>query len=171
MKNNSLIGILLLVVISLWGCQKDDICSGATPTTPLLVIKFLDIENPIDAKTVNRLQVYDQLSVNPLFDSPVTDSIIKIPLQTGQNNTKFIFKKDIPANPEGIDNANADSLQFTYAPVEEYVNRACGFKIVFYELEAFLTPENQDDNWIKNFEVIQPNNILNEQETHLYIYH
>ena len=49
--------LLLLTTLSLWGCTRDDICPEDTQTTPLLVIKFMDISNPSQVKAVDNLRI------------------------------------------------------------------------------------------------------------------
>ena len=49
--------LLLVFCFSFSSCEKDDICDANTPTTPRMVIKFFDINNPTVEKSVTNLKV------------------------------------------------------------------------------------------------------------------
>lgn len=171
-KNTYLILIVGFLILS--GCQKDDICPESTITTPHLVIKFLDIENPLNTKAVTNLQVREENLMQDYFETPVSDTLIKIPLRTTENFTNYIFTLNAPLDSDaeiGADDPlpNEDQLHFTYGTLVEYVGRACGYKTEFVGFDANRVNENA--NWIQSIEVIQPNDITNEFDTHLYIYH
>ncbi|MDQ7917418.1 DUF6452 family protein [Mesonia sp. MT50] len=173
-KNTALLLVISLLFLS--GCQKDDICPESTNTTPHLVIKFLDSENPLNIKEVTNLQVKEENSMKDYFETPVSDSLIKIPLRTTENFTNYIFTLNTPLDPDAEIGANdplpnEDQLHFNYGTLVEYVGRACGYKTEFVAFEANRVNEEDDTNWIKSIEVLQPNDITNEFDTHLYIYH
>jgi len=46
MKKYIITSLALLLAVSFWNCEKDDICAETTPTTPKLVIEFYDNANP-----------------------------------------------------------------------------------------------------------------------------
>ncbi|MDT0293750.1 DUF6452 family protein [Mesonia ostreae] len=168
--------LLFMSFLLLSGCQKDDICAETTPTTPHLVIKFLDNENPLNTKAVTNLQVKEENTMEDYFETPVSDTLIKIPLRTTENFTNYTFTINTPLDPDAEIEANdplpnEDQLQFNYAKVAEYVGRACGYKTQFLAFEASRVNEVGNTNWVKNIEVLQPNDITNEFDTHLYIYH
>ncbi len=47
----------VLLIIAFAGCNRDDICSEDTPTTPLLLIEFRDITNRLEIKAITSLRV------------------------------------------------------------------------------------------------------------------
>ena len=50
--------ILIVSIIFLTGCEKDDICPESTQTTPQLIITFYDATAVEQSKTVESLAVY-----------------------------------------------------------------------------------------------------------------
>ena len=76
--------ILIVSIIFLTGCEKDDICPESTQTTPRLVITFYDIDNTQERKNVESLAVYavrdNELVLIEDISGITTDSIA-IPLR------------------------------------------------------------------------------------------
>lgn len=159
--------IVLLVFISLIinSCTKDDICSEGTPTTPLLIITFKNINNPNFSKPVNSLTVstiVDNDSIH-LYRFETTDSIA-IPLNTGADFTDYLFvENDLDETP-----GNTDKINFNYQRENIYINRACAFKAIYKQLSA--DRETDTDNWIQEITVIKFK-VENENETHVTISH
>ena len=170
--------VLLLVALSFSSCEKDDICSAETDTTPQLVIEFFD-STLSTSKAVTKLSVKETgetypIAFNNLLPIENTDRFItsaakiKIPLKIDSESVKYEFK----LNTGGDLLENTDYLEFNYALKTVYVSRACGFKTLFS-----LNPNSPtktditlpDNFWIIKITVIQPN-ILNENETHIKIY-
>ena len=52
--------VVLFIAIALINCERDDICSYTTSTTPRLIIEFYDTDEPDDLKNVPRLTVYGE---------------------------------------------------------------------------------------------------------------
>ena len=51
---------ILLVFLIGWltlSCEKDDVCDASTPTTPRLIIKFYDNQNPASVRLVKDLKI------------------------------------------------------------------------------------------------------------------
>lgn len=165
------VGILFLALINI-SCQRDDICPDSTPITPLLRISFFDFENPEIAKPPTNLRVkaadFDSILLNR-----INLSEISIPLKTDVDFTdyEFILNAPVITGEVSEDNSNIDKIRFTYARNEIYVNRACSFKVNYIDLKAFPQPFAEDsDRWIKNI-VVEEENIENETNTHIFIYH
>ncbi|WP_026705392.1 DUF6452 family protein [Flavobacterium soli] len=173
--------VLFIVGIVLAGCEKDDICDPSTPTTPRLVIKFYDFNNPSVVKRMNNLKIvgegmnYNNGVLNNNGSQFWNDTVAYIPLKINEDVSKFRFIRF--AQDTLLANATIDTLAFNYSRRDEYVSRACGFKTNF---DLFGIPNaspfvlNNDDaatsgNWIENIEVIEPN-LDNENETHINIY-
>lgn len=164
----------LVCLLCISSCQRDDICPEATQTTPKLVIEFFNFEDTDQPKNVRRLNIVAEEDTIAYFDETTSNrNTISIPLRTDQNFTNYTFYRNYDLSEEEEDDftTNGDVIQFSYARNEEYVSRACGYKIEFTNFDADLVSEENNGNWIKNVEVQQPNDILDEQTTHLYIYH
>lgn len=161
---------LFLCLISVHSCQRDDICPDSTQTTPKLVIEFRDFENPDKLKNVRNLNVRIENDTTYFFEGPQNNSEIAIPLDTSKDLTNYEFVQNSKSDLEGVV-ANVDKIRFSYATKEVFVNRACGYRTEFLEFNASLVGEKDNGNWINNVEVQQPNDIIDESTTHLYIYH
>jgi len=159
--------IVLFVFISIVvnSCTKDDICSEGTPTTPLLIITFKNINNPLFSKSVNKLTVSTIIDSDTihLVKSTTTDSIA-IPLRTGLDITDYLFVENDQDETPG----NTDGITFSYLRENVYINRACAFKTIYTFLS--VDRETDTDNWIQEI-IVNKFIIENEEETHVTIYH
>ncbi|WP_040282051.1 DUF6452 family protein [Psychroserpens damuponensis] len=183
--------IILFIAIIFYSCERDDICSEATPTTPHLIIRFYDINNPDNLKQVRQLEIVGlddtdtPLSEN-ILSRTETDSIV-LPLNFQAENeittTRFQLEKDadfsIDVNEDGEDDltttSNPDVITITYTPEFVYVSRACGYKSIFHldetqGIQRDGTAQGDDDTWITNFEIINET-IENENAAQIIIYH
>ncbi len=158
-----------ILSLSLWQCEKDDICSESTPTTPKLIIRFYDFDNPDTLKDVENLKVYgidesgNQIEINGL-GIVTTDSLV-LPLPTHLNEVQFeMFKGYENSETPG----NKDVVLTGFQTNDIYVSRACGFKTHYSELSAQNTADS--DQWILNLEVIQTE-INNTIHAHVKVYH
>ncbi|MGO3689761.1 MAG: DUF6452 family protein [Psychroflexus halocasei] len=150
--------IITLLLFS--GCERDDICPEDSPKTPRLVIQFFDVSNPEILKNVPKLKIVAPGNDTLDFD---TTSEIKLPLKTSENITEYDFiQKSLSNSP------NVDRLIFDYARTNEFVSRACGFRVVYLDFQGTLV--NDSNEWIKGV-LVEESNINNENETHLNIYH
>lgn len=159
--------VFVLIIFAFKGCTKDDICPPDTATTAGLVITFKDIANPANAKKVNVLSVLtnsiDSLEVVRFAN---TDSI-KIPLNTNSDTTEYLFKRSIISTNDTIN--NIDKIMFVYQRRNGYVNRACGFKTEYFNLEAELENEGTE-NWIKEL-IIKRDTVNDENSAHITMLH
>ena len=165
------IGLIFLALINS-GCQRDDICPDATPITPLLRISFFDIENIEVPKPPTNLRV-KAADMDSIFLNRVNLSEISIPLKTDVDITEyeFILNAQVITEGDSVSNSNTDKIRFTYARDEIYINRACSYKVNYIDLKASpQTPAEDADRWIKNI-VVEEENIENETNTHIFIYH
>jgi hypothetical protein len=174
-----IVAFLLIVLIStLTGCEKDDICTEET--TPHLILEFYDISNNANLKEVVDLKVKaDGAADFIVFNTtlPETDparylfngSKIELPLRTDGTTTKYslILKSTTPAN------INEDFLQFNYTTEKIFVSRACGYKTIFglNSLNGVVKTDAvvPDLFWIQDFNILTTN-IETENETHIKIY-
>ena len=86
------IPILVLIILICFGaCEKDDICIDGD--TPLLVIRFYNVDNPTVIKKVTKLRIVgvgQNTTVTTVSDRTDLDSIA-IPLKVTENSTGFYF--------------------------------------------------------------------------------
>ncbi len=165
-KRLPIIGTLLLFLgILLSSCERDDICAEATPVTPLLVIDFFDIENTTEPKIPTDLIVVENGETVGLEFNEAT---ISIPLRTNVDQTDFLFV--LNANNESEETPeNIDGLTITYVRTEEYISKACGFRVIYNALDA--TPSSQnDDFWIQEV-LITNTTVEDETSAHIQIFH
>jgi hypothetical protein len=161
---------LILLITILNSCEKDDLCTPDQAVTPRLIIEFKDALSPLENKAVERLQVQEIGSSEfaPLNDDGATTltsiETISIPLRTDSNRTSYNFI----LNESGV--LNSDNIDFTYNLDEEYVSRACGFRVVYNGLIAVLTPESTGVQWIQNVAVVEQS-ITNNTDIHVQILH
>lgn len=152
-------------------CERDDICAEGTPTTPFLVIKFLDFDNGTEIKKPSELQVKAVGEESSYTLGSVTDSIL-IPLRNDQLVTEYEFtiNSDTTNNNDGDPIPNTDTVSFQYTTEEEYVSSACGFKINYKGLTVSPVEEGDDGGWIKNI-IRQRENVTDETTAHIFIFH
>lgn len=181
---------MTLIALFTWSCERDDICAEATPTTPRLIIRFYDINNPEDFKDVRQLEI-DGLDddgnpfdmENPILVRTDTDSI-NLPLRFQAENeittTRFRLTKDADfeddIDDDGNDDlttaSNDDIITIRYTPEFVYVSRACGYKSIFnLDIDDPVTRDPDDiDIWTTSFEIINFT-IENENAAQINIFH
>ncbi len=170
--NRIAFGILLFLGLSLFlGCEKDDICVDAD--TPLLIIRFFDIENRTEFKVVPSLRVIGIDNGNPVntfVDRLSTLDSIAIPLKTTEDITSFSFIVGSEDDESGEEIGKIDTIQFNYTAEEVFISRACGFIINYDNLDTDFTPANE--NWIQQIEIVKSLVMTEEEVTaHVKIYH
>lgn len=177
MKKVKILSVFVLALISgFWACEKDDICIDGD--TPLLVIRFYDIDNPTELKTVPSLRIIgvgQNTTVTTITDRSALDSI-SIPLKISEDTTGFYFIKnssdveeeDSEGNTVTLEGGDVDTLYFNYSRKDKFISRACGYIANFENLESNL--EAEAENWIKDIEIISPL-VENSTEAHVKIFH
>jgi hypothetical protein len=166
MKKIVFIILSLLLAVSFWNCEKDDICAEGTPVTPRLIIEFYDAANPTVLKNVTNLGVIESTLTEGFGFTGV--SKIQVPLRTTADFTSLNFIQN--GSDTNTTNDNIDAITFNYDRVDEYISRACGFKTLFFLNDTnaiVLTPDS--NNWIQNI-IITQTNIETENEVHVKIY-
>lgn len=157
--------ILIITLLFALGCSRDDICSPETSKTPLLIITFLDFDNPTFRKEVPNFTLVNEALELALLEPQTLDSIA-IPLDTSGDVTEFIFFKNATEEVP-----NADHITFTYQRQDEFINRACAFRTNFNNLEVSLqkpTPQS----WIQQITILTDSiNARNQNEAHITIFH
>ncbi len=167
-----IIDIFLLFSIGIFlACEKDDIC--VDEDTPLLIIRFYDVENPEEFKMVPSLRVIGEGKtepVNTFSDRVSTLDSIAIPLKPNDNTTQFSFIINSTDSDNGQETGTIDSLIFEYTTKEIFKSRACGFVVNYDELTANFS--TTAENWIQRIEIIKPSIKLEEEVTaHVKIFH
>ncbi|WP_447637489.1 DUF6452 family protein [Flavobacterium microcysteis] len=170
----------LFIAVCFFGCEKDDICSGTTPTTPRLMIEFREKDNPTILKPVTDLKARATgMTTDVIFNEALASTDPKryltsankigLPLRiTGVITEYTLTQNSTSANPAI---RNEDKITFNYNTREIYVSRACGYKTNF-NLTGIPTqePNSVDNNrWISNI-VVETPNIETENEIHIKIY-
>jgi hypothetical protein len=163
--------LMLLMGFLFAGCEKDDICTDTTPTTPRLVIEFYDNNEA----TPTLKKVYNLGVIDPDFTEGIgftNVSKIQVPLNPGSNITSTTLKFIQNGTDAITTNDNIDILTFNYSTENIYVSRACGFKTLFNLNQTNpivqTEPSVADGAWIKNITIVKYN-LENENEIHVKI--
>ena len=167
--------ILIVFIVFLTGCEKDDICPESTQTTPRLVITFYDIDNAQERKNVESLAVYavrdNELVLIEDISGITTDSIA-IPLRNDIGMSNFKFIKNYSVENDVIF-GDSNHIYIDYELTNEFVSRACGF-IANYSITSFFNFDILHDppvyTWIQGYEVVN-STITNENQSHVKILH
>ena len=161
------------------GCQRDDLCAESTDTTPLLIIRFFDIEEPEESRSPTNLRVWDPERDTILIDRENVDSIA-IPLKTFEDNTEYAFTinaREIDEEEEEDEDdddtntliPNTDILRFSYGREQVYVNRACAYKVIYSGLRLNLDA-GEDEAWIQTY-TIEQTEVEDETNRHISIFY
>ena len=158
------ITVLFILCIALFSsCEKDDFCTK-NPVTPMLILRFYDAAERSAFKEAHYLSVWaegkDTLSA---YTSVSIDSIA-IPLNSLTSETVYHLKK----NTVNGNLANNQTATFTiqYTPVEDFVSRSCGYRVVFNEVTF-----TSDASWMQDFTPSTLTTIENQSAAHVKIYH
>ena len=161
---------LLLAVLFISGflaCEKDDICVDGD--TPLLIVRFYDINDTTLLKPATSLRVIGLGQGNPVntfTDRSSTDSI-GIPLKIDAAQTDFVFILD-SATENDAETGNIDTLRFSYASREVFVSRACGFVVNYDNLTS--GPPSDGTPWIQDIRIVNPT-VQNQTSAHVKIFY
>lgn len=162
--------ILIALTFTFSSCEKDDICSGDTTTTPRLVIEFYDVANLTQTKNVSNLA----LKATGISETINFNGVSKIyvPLDTTLDTTQFQLIQN--GGDDDATNDNTDIITINYTRTTQFVSRACGYKLNF-----ILNPTNgfdftdatpNDGLWIQTMGITQ-SNITNENEVHVKLFY
>ncbi|SHF94133.1 hypothetical protein SAMN03080594_109190 [Arenibacter palladensis] len=176
MKKSHILILLTIVLIGFGACEKDDICIDGD--TPLLIIRFYDVDNPTELKDVTDFRIVgvgQNTTVTTVSDRTDTDSIA-IPLKVTENTTGFYFisnSSDVETTDSSgetitVEGGDLDTLYFNYSRIDKFVSRACGYIANYEDLTSDLKTET--DNWIKDIEIVTPL-VENSTAAHVKIYH
>ena len=150
MKKYIITSLTLLLAVSFWNCEKDDICASDTPTTPRLIIEFYDNANQTELKNVTNLGIVETSLTEGFAFNAV--STITVPLRTNQDTTTINFI--LNGSDDDDTNDISDVITFNYSRIETYISRACGYKTTFIlnDTDGLVIPTS---NWISSYEIIE----------------
>ncbi|MXN90551.1 hypothetical protein GR160_04880 [Flavobacterium sp. Sd200] len=167
------VSLLLVLSCYLLSCEKDDLCPETTQTTSRLVLGFYSETNHEAPQAVTRLQVFTEGSQDTIQLSTIDE--VSLPLRTDATSTKWglIYNRPVADGYE----PNTDFLEFKYTTREEYVSRACGYKVLFTledDTDLLPNPVLTDTpagggRWIDGTEILETN-IENENDIHIKVY-
>lgn len=181
MKLNTYSLFFIVCLLAISGCQRDDICPESEDTTPLLIIRFYDAQEREELRVPQNLGIKaidndeyvsvrnennrDQIITYERF----TGDSLAIPLKTDADLTSFEFTiNNNSAEQEPDDQKNTDIVTFTYGRNEEYINRACAYKVNYVGLKVERQP-GDDDIWIQDIQI--ENTIVEDQnQAHVSIF-
>ena len=162
---------IYLLLIVMFGCEKDDICPETTQTTPRLVIEFYDLTSPDELLQVPGLFALglgaEDTEVPINNEIVTTRSSIALPLKTDAIETEFILYKSYDI-VDGEVIGNPDRIKVTYDSENVYVSRACGYKTTF-DVQTFAITTDSDQ-WMIGSEILITE-ITNENDIHVKILH
>lgn len=156
-------------------CEKDDICSQDTQTTPSLVLEFYNKDNRTVLRGADDLQVIavgtdKPLPLNNLGAVNATVNKVLLPLRANAETTQYRLIYRSTATDAS---RNEDILTIDYARTETYVSRACGYKTTFVLMPpspvSGMLSAGTDTQWTADIAVEQTA-IENENITHVKIY-
>jgi len=173
--------LFILASLAALSCQRDDICSESIETTPLLIIRFYDIDEPEVLKAPQNLSIRSVDSdstdfvVNTGGANPVTyfrysQDSIAIPLKTKENETQYVFTLNTEADDNTATNTGLrDTISFTYGLEEEYINRACAYKISYVGLKEDISSGTNGASWIEDIQILELN-VEDQNQAHVSIF-
>ena len=152
MKTNYYFWILILLLLGINSCEKDDFCLQSI--TPKLTLRFYDFEDNTALKLSENMFVW-ATDKDSIYKSVALDSIY-IPLILSDVKTSYVLEN----------NSILDTLELTYTPHDVFVSRSCGYKTIFEDFQV----SRVTNNWIKEIEII--NTIIeNDTAAHIRILH
>lgn len=134
-------------------CEKDDICTQ-NPLTPNLVLRFYDVDNPLEFKNATSLYVWAE-GKDTIYENVTTDSIA-IPLNSAATETVYKLSNGTTVN----------EFKIAYTTEAGYVSRSCGFKIIYTDVSF-----TSDNTWINSITPENLTSIENQNAAHVQIFH
>lgn len=173
--------LFIFALIMSLGCQRDDICPATTNTTPLLIIRFYDIEEPDELKAPQNLSIraIDSDSTDFVTNTGSGSAIeyyrfsrdsIAIPLKTTEDLTSYVFTLNTAQDDNTASNSGLrDTISFTYGRQEEYINRACAYRVSYVGLKVDVDGGGNGPNWVQDIQ-IQEANVEDQNQAHVSVF-
>ncbi len=149
------------MLLGFLSCEKDDICIPTTPTTPRLIIRTVNQNDPTTPTKPPKFLV-KPIGIELALPINNTDSIL-LPLRTNQSFTDFEFIINYQE-----DNENIDTLRLNYNVKDQYVNRSCGFISNFILNTPSHEIINSGVDWIMEIKTLR-DLVIDEQSAHLHL--
>ncbi|MDG1889401.1 MAG: DUF6452 family protein [Flavobacteriaceae bacterium] len=148
--------LILISLILILSCEKDDICIEGSDNTNRVTIGFLDDEtkNPTGISLVNLKSIGNDSIIYDTFSG----QSIKLPLKVNSTKTQFLLDN----------NDLTDTLTIYHQSIHQYLNRSCGYKSNF--IINSQTEITKQTGWIREISVIK-DSIFNEEETNIFIHY
>ena len=148
--------LILISLILILSCEKDDICIEGSDNTKRITIGFLDYEtkNPTGISLVNLKSIGNDSIIHETFSG----QSIKLPLKVSSTKTQFLLDN----------NDLIDTLTIYHQSIHQYLNRSCGYKSNF--IINSQTEITKQTGWIREISVIK-DSIFNEEETNIFIHY
>lgn len=155
--------LILLFVLLLFSCEKDDICLEGTPGTAKMIVLFKDHENPQSKKEVSNLLIVGLGQLDTL--TTFSGDSIALPLR---NNFEFT-QYELTLSTASL-TFLSDSLRINHTQFDTYLSNACGYKSTYILDNLFYYLQTQGKGWIKKIEKLR-DTLTDEKSSHLAIYH
>ena len=148
--------LILISLILILSCEKDDICIEGSDNTNRITIGFLDdkTKNPTGISLVNLKSIGNDSIIHETFSG----ESIKLPLKVNSNKTQFLLDN----------NDLIDTLTIYHQSIHQYLNRSCGYKSNF--IINSQTEITKQTGWIREISVIK-DSIFNEEQTNIFIHY
>ena len=148
--------LILISLILILSCEKDDICIEGSDNTNRITIGFLDdkTKNPTGISLVNLKSIGNDSIIHETFSG----QSIKLPLKVNSTKTQFLLDN----------NDLIDTLTIYHQSVHQYLNRSCGYKSNF--IINSQTEITKQTGWIREISVIK-GSIFNEEQTNIFIHY
>ena len=148
--------LILISLILILSCEKDDICIEGSDNTNRITIGFLDYEtkNPTGISLVNLKSIGNDSIIHETFSG----QSIKLPLKVSSTKTQFLLDN----------NDLIDTLTIYHQSIHQYLNRSCGYKSNF--IINSQTEITKQTGWIREISVIK-DSIFNEEKTNIFIHY
>ena len=148
--------LILISLILILSCEKDDICIEGSDNTNRITIGFLDdkTKNPTGISLVNLKSIGNDSIIYETFSG----QSIKLPLKVNSTKTQFLLDN----------NDLIDTLTIYHQSIHQYLNRSCGYKSNF--IINSQTEITKQTGWIREISVIK-DSIFNEEQTNIFIHY
>lgn len=155
----------LLICMSLFSCEKDDICPSTTAKTPSAHVLFYKMDNGRAVETtIGDVKFYGLRGKMALEEiSPEADlKSISLPVDFEQEQSRYLM-----TNSLGL----TDTLTLNYSPKLTFISKACGYRFTFENTTVNSTQEHLIEAISKDIEVPPANGYLfNSKQTCAILY-
>jgi len=147
------------IILLLSSCESTGICTE--PVTPKLMIGFSELDNlgnPVDIIPPDNLKIYGTKNdidiiiegtepqyLYPDFSQTDGDKHVALVFDVNRDNLTYIFK---------YDGDIFDTLKIKYTRNNRYINKNCGYKTIFHDVELEYYSEHAIDTVILLTETI-----------------